>query len=327
MAMETVSETVAPDAAEAARLAVEQRLRLRSDGRDYFEENFDKTLAAMLRANVATMWRRIGAVVLGLALVGAGIGTYVAGYRAFLMQEALVAAAGVILIGWAVLYLRSRKEGSLRDVEKGLDELSELDLDTLIARADERLAFVGDTDLKEKLVLRGFPDRLRLPGAFFGGRIGSDGRTRFSPVGITVFALGKDTVAAYKGAIDLTSGDILYERLVEFPYRDIRALELVVSTRGETGADAEPPKKVGPIQAMANAAARRSRAQRPQKDKEALVIHLSTAVSVESVLVDRGFVDAWKGEKLGLIAPVETEEHCRAVWQTLRERWRAALAG
>ena len=54
-------------------------------------------------------------------------------------------------------------------------------------------------------------------------------------------------------------------------------------------------------------------------------MHLATAVHVETVLSDRGFVEAWKGAALGAITPIETEEHCRNVWQTLRERWRAQL--
>lgn len=234
----------------------------------------------------------------------------------------------MVLIGWALLWLQRGREGSLVEVEQGLDRLREHDLEVLIARAGERLAFVGDTDLQQRLVLRGFPDKQRLPGAFIGGRIGTDGKARFTPAGVTVFALGKDTVAAYKGAIDLTSGDILYERLVEFPYRDIRSLELVVSTRGDAETEAEAAaRKKGAMQAMADVAARRSRAKRPQKDKEALVVHLSSAVRVETVLSDRSFVEAWRGAALGAISPVETEDHCRVVWQTLRERWRAALAG
>jgi hypothetical protein len=315
-------------AIDAARAEVELRARTRRDGRDYFEENYDKTLAAMLRANIATTWRRIGGILLGLVLLGGAIVAWAAGYRAHLelQLEALAGAVGIVLIGWAVLYLRRGKEGSLAEIEAGLDSLRDYDLEVLIARADQRLAFVGDTDLKDKLVLRGFPDRARLTGAFFGGRIGSDGHARFTPVGVTVFALGKDMVAAFKGAIDLTTGDVLYERLVEFPYRDIRALELVISTRGDNDAEAEAKKK-GPMQAMADAAARRARARRPQKDKEALTIHMSSDVQVESVLADRGFVDAWKGSRLGEITPIESEEHYRSVWQTIRERWRAALGG
>lgn len=308
---------------DAAKASAQALVRKRRDGRDYFEEQYDKTLAAMLRANVAVTWRRIGALVLGLALIISAAAAYYVGYRNLVMAEALAAAVGVVLIGWAWLYLRRGKEGSLGEVEQGLDELREADLTSLLARADERLAFVGDTDLKQKLVLRGFPDRQRLPGAFFAGRVGSDGRVRFTPVGVTVFALGPDTVAAYKGAIDLTSGDVLYERLVEFPYRDISALELVMSTRGDEG-ETEPKKK-GPVTVMKEAAAQKMRARQPQKDKEALAVHLSSSVSVETVLSDRGFVDAWKGGKLGIITPIESDEHCRQVWQTLRERWRKAL--
>ena len=313
-------------AVDKARAEVELRTRVRREARDYFEENYDKTLAAMLRANIATTWRRIGAVLLGLLLVGGGIAAWAGQYRSTmdLQLEALAGAVGIILITWALLWLRRGKEGSLSEIEKGLDSLRSNDLDALIARASERLAFVGDTDVTEKLVLRGFPDKQRLPGSFFGGRIGSDGVTRFTPVGVTVFALGKDTIAAFKGAIDLTSGDILYERLVEFPYRDICALELVISTRGDAEITGETKK--GPVTAMKEAAAKKVRARRPQKDKEALSIHLSSAVQVETVLSDRGFVDAWKGAKLGEIAPIEGEDHCRNVWQTIRERWRAALA-
>lgn len=310
-------------AAEAARAQVELRARLRREGRDYFEENYDKTLAAMLRANIATFWRRIAGILLGLAIICGSVAAYFYGYRMYLQLEALAAAAGLVLIGWALLYLRRGKEGSLGEIEVALDRLREHDLEVLISRAGDRLAFVGDTDLSEKLVLRGFPDKQRLPGAFFGARIGSDGAARFTPVGVTVFALGKDTVAAFKGAIDLTSGEVLYERLVEFPYRDIRALELVVSTRGE---ESSTDAKKGPVTAMKEAAAKRARSRSPQKDKEALTIHMSSAVRIETVLSDRSFVDAWKGSKLGAIAPIESEEHCRRVWQTIRDRWRAALA-
>lgn len=315
-----------PADADAARKVVEQRARWRREGREYLEENYDKNLAAMLRFNARLWWRRFGAIAVGLLLIGGAIWAWVVGYRQYLWLEGLAVAAGVVLIGWALLWLKRGREGTLVEVEQGLDQLRDHDLAALIARADERLAFVGDTDLKQRLVLRGFPDKQRLPGAFIGGRIGTDGKARFTPVGVTVFALGKDTVAAFKGAIDLTSGDILYERLVEFPYRDIRSLELVVSTRGDTEADAEAAaKKKGAMQAMADVAARRSRAKRPQKDKEALIVHLSSAVRVETVLSDRGFVDAWRGAALGAIQPVESEDHCRTVWQTLRERWRAAL--
>ncbi len=318
------SEPVASDA-EAARVLVEQRARWRREGREYLEENFDKTLAAMLRANALVWWRRFGAIVIGLSLIGGALWAWGAGYKQFVMLETLAVAIGVVLIGWALLWLKREREGTLAEVEHGLDRLREHDLATLIARAGERLAFVGDTDLKERLILRGFPDRQRVPGAFVGGRVGTDGQVRFTPMGVTVFALGKDTVAAFKGAIDLTTGDILYERLLEFPYRDIRALELVVSTRGDNEADAEAQKKKGAMKAMADVAARRARARRPQKDKETLTVHLATAVHIETVLSDRGFVEAWKGAALGAIAPIETEDHCRMVWQTLRERWRSQL--
>jgi hypothetical protein len=316
-----------PADAEAAHAEVERRARWRREGRAYLIEDLDKTIAAVLRANALVMWRRFGAIIVGLAAIGGAIWAWMAGYRQYLWMEGLAAAAGLVLIGWALLWLRRDKEGSLAEIEAGLDALREHDLANLIVKAEERLAFVGDTDLKQRLVLRGFPDRQRLPGAFFGGRIGTDGKARFTPVGVTVFALGKDTVAAFKGAIDLTTGDVLYERLVEFPYADIRSLELVVSTRGEGDGEAEAAaKKKGAMQTMAEVAARRGRARRPQKDKEVLVVHLSSAVRVETILSDRGFVDAWKGAALGAIAPMETEDHCRMVWQTLRERWRAALA-
>ena len=274
----TAAEPVSSDA-DSARALVEQRARWRREGREYLEENFDKTLAAMLRANALIWWRRFGAIALGMAFIGGAIWAWFSGYKQYLMLEALAAAIGAVLIGWALLWLKRGREGTLAEIEQGLDRLREHDFEALIARADERLAFVGDTDLKQRLVLRGFPDRQRVPGAFLGGRVGTDGRARFTPVGVTVFALGKDTVAAFKGAIDLTSGDILYERLLEFPYRDIRALELVVSTRGDTETDLEAQKKKGAMQAMADVASRRARARRPQKDKETLTVHRKHPVS------------------------------------------------
>ena len=65
-------EPVASDA-EAARILVEQRARWRREGREYLEENFDKTLAAMLRANALVWWRRFGAIVIGLSLIGGSV--------------------------------------------------------------------------------------------------------------------------------------------------------------------------------------------------------------------------------------------------------------
>ncbi len=184
------SEPVASDA-EAARVLVEQRARWRREGREYLEENFDKTLAAMLRANALVWWRRFGAIVIGLSLIGGALWAWGAGYKQFVMLETLAVAIGVVLIGWALLWLKREREGTLAEVEHGLDRLREHDLATLIARAGERLAFVGDTDLKERLILRGFPDRQRVPGAFVGGRVGTDGQVRFTPMGVTVFALAR----------------------------------------------------------------------------------------------------------------------------------------
>ncbi len=123
MAILPAPSAAPPEAAEAVRLEVQARARLRRDVRAYFEEQYDQTLATMLRANVVNWWRRLGAILVGIVLLLGSLSLYVLGYRTFLMQELLAAAAGVVLLGWAFLYLRTGKQGSLGEIEQGLDSL------------------------------------------------------------------------------------------------------------------------------------------------------------------------------------------------------------
>jgi hypothetical protein len=69
-----------------------------------------------------------------------------------------------------------------------------------------------------------------LGSAFQGERRGKDLKIRWTPHEITVVNFGRDQLFVYSCALDLTTGNAIYEKTQEFFYRDIVSVDTVAET-------------------------------------------------------------------------------------------------
>ena len=101
------------------------------------------------------------------------------------------------------------------------------DMGTLRGRAHELMNLNKVPLLTEPLAFEGFPDLDQVYGAKRISRYGSDHVLRFTPRAITVIGLSQEHVVTYEGALDLTTGQQVYESVKHFFYSDIATIGLV----------------------------------------------------------------------------------------------------
>lgn len=84
---------------------------------------------------------------------------------------------------------------------------------------------LSETDLViDPIVFAGFPDFDRAHGTYRSSRYGKDHILRYTPRALTVLAFRQHDVIAYEGAVDLTTGNSVYENVSSFFYRDITSV-------------------------------------------------------------------------------------------------------
>lgn len=108
-----------------------------------------------------------------------------------------------------------------RASDREIDALIDSQMRPIAEHGLARLGVDRSRLIAEPVVLRGLPDKENLNGAFIGHQIGRDDVLRFTPQRSTVMAFGDDQVLFYEGTVDLTTGHLIHESVVEFFYQDI----------------------------------------------------------------------------------------------------------
>lgn len=152
----------------------------------------------------------------------------------------------IVLCAVAVLYALAYRfliyPSFRRATDKDIDALVEQDMQPLLQHGLIKLGVERAQLIAEPVLLRGLPDRETLGGAFIGAHIGKDDVLRFTPQRGTVMAFGDDQVHFYEGTVDVTTGNIIHESVVEFFYQDISNVARVNGTQTVPLASAITPK-------------------------------------------------------------------------------------
>jgi hypothetical protein len=203
---------------------------------------------------------------------------------------------------------------STESVEKEIDVCCRRDIERVLSKARQLLATKNsDTDQFDE-VLIGYPDaeECKARNLLVSARLGHDHRIRFTPIKVIALTLMDRTAAVYEGALDLTTGEILSERLLELPYQNITLLERSSRTmRHDSDRDPKRPLR----------AARRHSNGQFNRDNDALKIHLSNSSGVEIILRDYDFDPNLKATKLPLSSLHEDVER---FWSKLGQKWSKA---
>lgn len=139
----------------------------------------------------------------------------------FFYLTAYYCALLVVVIVYALAYRFIIFPFSRRATDAAIDTLIEDHARPMAGHGLARLGIDRARLIAEPVVLRGLPDRETLNGAFVGYHVGRDDVLRYTPQRSTVMAFSDDQVHYYEGTVDLTTGRIISETVVEFFYQDI----------------------------------------------------------------------------------------------------------
>lgn len=132
----------------------------------------------------------------------------------------LFAGATLILLG-----LFRAFSSTYKATDREIDELS---IDYLNAMEANALEQMGANDSKNlamaPIVLSGYPDLEKTGGAFWSSKCGKDNILRHTPKALTILLFREQDVVAYEGAMDITTGTCVYEKVSEFFYQDITSI-------------------------------------------------------------------------------------------------------
>ena len=131
---------------------------------------------------------------------------------------------GLFLTTLGVLW---RNLSVARPADALVDEWVVGDMAALRGRAQDLMNLNKVPLLTEPLAFEGFPDLDQVSGSKRISRYGSDHVLRFTPRAITVIGLTQEHVVTYEGALDLTTGQQVYESVKHFFYSDIATIGLV----------------------------------------------------------------------------------------------------
>ncbi len=118
----------------------------------------------------------------------------------------------------------------IRPDDEAMDEWTVEELQDLESRAFELIDLDSHSGLAAPIVLAGFPQVELMGSAFRSSRYGQDHVLRYTPRALTVLCFTPKQVVAYEGAIDLVTGNRIYENVREFFYKDISSIGLVKET-------------------------------------------------------------------------------------------------
>ena len=128
---------------------------------------------------------------------------------------------GIVLIIYSMTYRFFIHRYWRRASDREIEATASSDTAPMLEHGLAQLGVERPRLVAEPLMLRGLPDRDAVGGAFIGSHIGKDDVLRFTPQRCTVFAFTDDQVHYYEGTVDLTTGRIVHELVVEFFYQDI----------------------------------------------------------------------------------------------------------
>lgn len=142
-----------------------------------------------------------------------------------------IGAAIVAYIGYG--YSKTKpyaKPTDDREVEKTIDRIVPKDLKKLIDEAEKVAGITEGIAVVNSFVLPGFPEGELVKDIMAIGRYGSDNILRYTPRAATVLFFTEDQIVSYEGAIDTTTGNIVYDRVREFFYQDITSVTRFTDT-------------------------------------------------------------------------------------------------
>jgi hypothetical protein len=271
--------------------------RKRREFRDYLEGEWDKRRIAFLTMRSAMQWRRVTLAATGALLAVLGVTLFIEGYQDWLRYEAAVVLLGII-IGGIALFLRVRgRFPEQPELERELDSCVRSDRARLLEAAASMVAHVVDRSERTRLVLNGYPDRTQLGAEPRAGRIGSDRKVRITPFGLFVLYVGRETVITYECAVDILTGQPVYEQVRDFPFSSVTSITRTVSSKIPS--------------------ARRIVGRR-EKDRDALSIAFADGSRFTVLLRDNTFVESWTG--IDIPALVD-EGELGGAWEALRKNW------
>jgi len=136
-------------------------------------------------------------------------------------DRAFFVGLSVLILGLFFRYLHVR-----RPTDESVDAWTIEDLKVLETRALELMDLDRRELLADPIVLTSFPDIDRIGNTFRGSLYGKDNVLRFTPRAVTVLCFTEDVAVSYEGAVDLLTGNRVYEKTIEFFYRDIATVGL-----------------------------------------------------------------------------------------------------
>lgn len=129
------------------------------------------------------------------------------------------AGVALILLGMFGRFFLMREPDELL-----VDEWTAAALENLESDALDKMGIRDDELLVRPIVFAGFPDLNKAKGAYRTSRHGNDHVLRFTPRALTILAFREHDILAYEGAVDITTGTCVYEKVSEFFYRDITSI-------------------------------------------------------------------------------------------------------
>ncbi|MGH1353417.1 MAG: hypothetical protein ACRBBN_21795 [Methyloligellaceae bacterium] len=164
------------------------------------------------------------------ALIGVGIVSSQGRYDP--IREWVVFSPGWVLLSGLCLLAASiawRYLSSRKPKEETLDDWSAEDLVNLERRAFDSMQLQNRYLLLEPIVMSGFPDVENIDDEYVNGLYGKDHILRYTPRALTVMCFTRGEILTYEGAIDLTTGQVVYEASREFFYSDVATIGMVKS--------------------------------------------------------------------------------------------------
>jgi hypothetical protein len=289
----------------------------------YYEQKLDLELSRLRQMRLSTRWRKIALAALGAGLLLACGAAWLASLYGYItlprleLYEIGLATVATILLAIALLTKSIEDVPEAEEIEREVDIAREQDIHTLLEGAKKVLATVQQPAPQFELKLVGYPDRelCERLGAIKCARLALDQqRLRLTPAKVTALELLPERFAVYEGTLDLTTGLMLAERLVEAYYRDIQAIERSSIAQPEGG---DPPRGIAKIAKM------RPARPRPLRDQDTLTIQIANNQAVRVVLRDSHFAATLKGARLPLS---DSHEAIERFWHEIRKRWLEARA-
>ena len=288
--------------------------------RSYFERKYDKQAARWeaFRFSVKRL-KYIFGVIAAIALLAAvaGAATQYLGYSwlvGFEVYELAIGFTALAVVLIVVLLPAADELPSTAAVEQEIDASRRNDIENLLSRATKLLGTTqSDSNLFDE-VLIGYPDAeaCKARHVLVSARLGHDEKVRFTPIKITALTLMDRTAAVYESTLDVTTGAMLSERLLELPYQSIALLERSSQTMGQSDRRA---------QKVVLGSVKKQSGGHLHRDKDTLKIHLSNSAGVQVVLRDYDFDANLNTPKLPLSSAQEDVER---FWRRLGQKWAEA---